>query len=556
MFMTVIVFATCSAQSWFFLQQRAALATKALLDNGALLANQLAVGNRHSILVNDAAHIHEQIAGSLAIEHVAYAVVRSADGQILAADGKGHWAQLLADTHTLELLSLPPHLATASKLSRDPVVRPLRIENGVLRLLESPPSWLGRVADQWLTPWNPPTGYYDIAVPVLQLSPAYDNDPALSLTLRETDAPFALGQLPSSAKQGTLHIGLSDGPMLQQLQLLVFQVFVITGATILVGLVGVLFLARRISDPITALTSAAARIAEGDLTVRANSTSSNEIGSLTRVFNNMVAEIERHELDMQQLNQTLENRVQARTEELQQANHRLQELDRLKTQLVATASHELRTPLTSMTVYLSNLLNGIGGPVTPNQAETLRNISENTGRLRRLIDELLDLSHLQGNRTSLQPEPVQLDKILQNVVDALRHLSARKNLAVHLNFPPSLAPVWGNTDKLRRVFANLLHNAIKYTPSGRDIRLTAEPAPGDIVSVCIEDSGCGIPSHELEKVFLPFYRSASGTTASGSGLGLAIAKELVQLHGGTIRIESTVGKGSRFFVALPTVAGW
>ena len=114
--------------------------------------------------------------------------------------------------------------------------------------------------------------------------------------------------------------------------------------------------------------------------------------------------------------------------------------------------------------------------------------------------------------------------------------------------------MWGDEEKLRQVFVNLIHNALKFTPSGGTIQLTGGNSGSEIVTVCVADSGCGIPPDDLGKIFLPFYRSSNGTDTRGSGLGLSIVKELVELHGGAVRVESTVGKGSRFFVDLPVKA--
>jgi signal transduction histidine kinase len=114
--------------------------------------------------------------------------------------------------------------------------------------------------------------------------------------------------------------------------------------------------------------------------------------------------------------------------------------------------------------------------------------------------------------------------------------------------------VWGDEEKLRQVFTNLIHNAVKFTPPGGIIQLTGGKSNGKIVAMCVADSGCGTPPDELGKIFLPFYRSSKGVATRGSGLGLSIVKELVELHGGAVRVESTVGKGSRFFVDLPVTA--
>lgn len=550
LFTSVIVVFTCSAQGWFFIEEQAAVVTNGLLDNGVVLARHLAAGNQYSILVSNSARIREQIEGLLTIPHVAYVVVRGSDGRILGADGTGDWHKLFIDQRMADLLS-PPAIPLPN--SGEPVVRPVRFDPGAPRFVESAPSLLSRIPGLLLSPIGMEIGYFDVALRVLSSSSTYDNDPALSLTFEETPDRLATERMLSRTPIGTVQIGLSDAHALALLRALVFQVLSLTGLTIALGTIGVFYLARRISAPIKSLTVAATRLEAGDYSVHAIPISSDEIGDLTRTFDTMVRSIEKHERVLRELNQMLEARVLERTAELEQANCRLQELNHLKTALVSSASHELRTPITAMAVYLSNLLDGIGGSITPRQSETLQRIQENTERLRRMVDDLLDLSRLQGRHASFSPTPVRLDRIIQDALYTFLKDRTQKQLSLQFNISQSLDSVWGDSDRLRQVFANLIHNAIKFSPPGGCIGVTAEDSQVGI-TVCIADSGCGIPVEEMDRIFLPFYRCSNGVHTRGAGLGLSIVKELVDLHGGTVRVESAVGKGSRFFVDLPVSA--
>ncbi len=550
LFTSVIVVFTCSAQAWFFIKDQAAVVTNGLIDNGVVLARHLAVGNRYSILVGDSTQIREQIIGLLTIPHVAYVVVRGSDDRLLGVAGNGDWRRLFIDQHGADLLSMPSVL---HPVPGEPVVRPVLLDQDVPHFVESAPSLLGRIPGLLLYPQGGVVGYFDIALPVLSPSTTYYNDPALSLTFEETSDLLAQERAPSRTRIGTVQVGLSDAHALTLLRALVFQVLSLTGLTIVIGTVGVFYLARRINAPIRSLTAAASRLEAGDYSAHAIPASSDEIGDLTRTFNNMVRSIEQHERDLLELNQTLETRIQRRTAELEQANRRLQELNHLKTALVSSASHELRTPITAMAVHLSNLLDGVGGSMTPRQGETLQRIQENTERLRRMVDDLLDLSRLEGRRAPFSPTPVRLDRIIQDALLAFLQDQTQKKLSLHVDVSQSLDCVWGDGDRLRQVFANLIHNAIKFSPPGGDIRVTTEGSRVG-VTVCIADSGCGIPSEEMDRIFLPFYRCSNGTHARGAGLGLSIVKELVDLHGGSVRVESAVGQGCRFFVDLPVSA--
>ncbi len=550
LFTTVIVVLTCSAQGWFSIHEQAAVVTNGLIDNGTVLARHLAAGNRYSILVGDSARIREQITGLLTVPHVAYVVVRTRDGRLLDAGGNGEWHKLFADQPTGDLLSPP---ATPTTNSVEPVVRPIRLDHGVPLPVNAAPSLFSRLPGLLLSPIGAEVGYFDITLPVLSSSATYDDDPALSLTLEETSHQSAEHKGPSHVRLGTVQVGLSDAQALNVLRALVLQSVLLTVLIIALGTVGVFYLARRISAPIKSLTAAASRLEAGDYATQPVPSSSDEIGDLTRTFNNMVRSIEHHARFLQDVNQTLELRVKERTAELEQANNRLQELNHLKTALVSSASHELRTPITAISVHLSNLLDGVGGSITPRQDAALHRIQENTQRLGRMVDDLLDLSRLQGHTAPFVPTGVQLHRIIQDTLLTFTQDRKQKRLSLHVDVSPSLTAIWGDGDRLRQVFANLIHNAIKFSPPGGDIRVTAEASETGI-TVCIADSGCGIPADEIDRIFLPFYRCTNGAHARGSGLGLSIVKELVDLHGGAVRIESIQGKGSRFFVDLPITA--
>lgn len=549
-FTTVIVVFTCSVQGWLFIKEQATVVRDGLIDSGTYMARHLAAGNRYSILVGDSTRIREQIEGLLTIPHVAYVVIRGSDGRLLGAAGNGDWRGLFGDERAADLL-LP--FSTPSPSFGEPTVTPVLLEQGVPRFVELVPSLLDRIPGLVLHPLGVEIGYFDIALPVLSLSAAYDNDPALSLTLKETPDRSAQKRSRSKIRLGTVQIGLSDAHALTVLRVLVVQVLMLTGLIIVLGTICVFYLAKRITTPIKSLTTAASRLEARDFSVRATPASSDEIGDLARTFNNMVRSMEQHERDLRELNQTLEARVQGRTEELEQANRRLQELNHLKTSLVSSASHELRTPITAIAVHLSNMLAGVGGSITPHQGESLQRIQENTERLRRMVDDLLDLSRLQGRRAPLSPMPVRLDRIIHDTLLAFLKDRTQKQLSLHVDVPQSLGSVWGDGDRLCQVFANLIHNAIKFSPPGGTIRVTAIGSRVG-VTICVADSGCGIPSEDMGRIFLPFYRSSNGARARGAGLGLSIVKELVDLHGGSVRVESTVGKGTRFFVDLPVSA--
>ncbi len=265
-------------------------------------------------------------------------------------------------------------------------------------------------------------------------------------------------------------------------------------------------------------------------------------------------EQERTVVELRTLNADLENRVQERTRSLDAANQKLREMDQRKSALVSIASHEIRTPLTSMKGFVENMLAGVTGDLRERQVLYLARVKYNIERLTRTLNDLLDLSRIEAGHVELRLADVSLAEVTAEALESLRPQAEEKSLVLETMAPSLLAPVRGDRDKILQILTNLVHNAIKFTPSSGRISISLTPLEDHAIQVCVADTGCGIASDEVPRVFENFYRSDSGTTeARGAGLGLAITKNLVELHQGRIWVESTVGSGSRFYFTLPTV---
>lgn len=265
-----------------------------------------------------------------------------------------------------------------------------------------------------------------------------------------------------------------------------------------------------------------------------------------------VSERRRTEEALDQLNQTLERRIQDRTGTLQGAVEQLQELDRLKSAFVTIVSHELRTPLASMKGLVENMLDGLAGPLTEKQHHYLSRITLNADRLTRMLNELLNLSRIEAGKMELAPTALSLQELFADLVEGFQPLAQQKSITMETSFADGIPAVHADRDKLYEVVANLLENAIKFTPSGGQIRLGAQRLDPQYITIGVSDTGCGIPEEHMPKIFDKFYRVQSPTGGSaGAGLGLAIAKGLIELHGGTLAVESEPGKGSRFYFTLP-----
>jgi signal transduction histidine kinase len=271
-------------------------------------------------------------------------------------------------------------------------------------------------------------------------------------------------------------------------------------------------------------------------------------------------EVRRHNDEIEALNLGLETKVQERTTELQQANldletanTRLKDLDRMKSQFLSHCSHELRTPLTSIKGFTENMLHGMVGPLAERQHLYLTRISANANRLTRMIGDLLDLSRIEAGTVRLAHQSVSLPSLLDDITQEFMPLTQPKNQELVLETTGEDVTIWGDADRLHQIVTNLVHNAHKFTPEHGRIVVAASADPPNHILLSITDSGPGIPQEALAHLFQAFYqahrRPEIGT--EGLGLGLSIVKQLVELHGATITVESTVGAGTTFCIRFP-----
>jgi len=253
--------------------------------------------------------------------------------------------------------------------------------------------------------------------------------------------------------------------------------------------------------------------------------------------------------------------IEAKNRELVATNERLRELDRLKSNFLATVSHELRTPLTSIIGYSEMLVQGMAGPINPEQDEYIRTILEKGESLLQLISSILDLTQIEAGRMRLAFAPCDLADLVKQAVTAVAPQAQQKGLSLETSVSPSLQRASVDRDKLRQCLVNLLANAVKFTPEGGRVGLSVIPeipdgvlAPGKRgFLLVVQDSGIGIPAEQRERIFESFYQVDQSSTRAygGAGLGLAIVKSFVEAHGGRVRVDSEVGRFSRFTLALP-----
>jgi len=240
-------------------------------------------------------------------------------------------------------------------------------------------------------------------------------------------------------------------------------------------------------------------------------------------------------------------------EELSAMNTRLQSMDRMRAELLTMVSHDLHTPLTAIKGSLEVLQHETVGIEL--SRELLGIAQKNADRLFRMVSDILDLARIEAGRFQRRREPFDGVMSLRATIDRLRRMAEEREIAVSLTVPEDLAAVSADSVRVEQVFANLLGNALKFTPNGGQIAVAVKDMGPELL-VEIRDSGVGIPKEHLNRIFDRFYRVPlpAGSEVEGTGLGLSICKAVVEEHGGRIWVESQVGRGSTFFVTIPKEA--
>lgn len=283
---------------------------------------------------------------------------------------------------------------------------------------------------------------------------------------------------------------------------------------VLVLVIGLYFV-KSIISPIRKMVGSARKLAKGDFSEHIDYKREDEIGELCKAFNYMADELANSE--------------------------------KIKNDFISSVSHELRTPLTAIKGWSETILE-------MRNAETLikgmRVITTETERLSSMVEELLDFSRIQNNRLMLQKDNIDILAELADAVLIYTERAAKNGIIINYHEPEGVAMIFGDKNRLRQVFLNIIDNAVKYTGSDGAVNVDALLKEG-LVEIKISDNGCGISEEDLPKVKNRFYKA--NNTVRGSGIGLAVADELVSLHSGKLEIESKLGEGTTVTITLPTI---
>ncbi|HSJ50632.1 MAG TPA: ATP-binding protein [Actinomycetota bacterium] len=295
-----------------------------------------------------------------------------------------------------------------------------------------------------------------------------------------------------------------------------WQLLVAGAVAAAIALVVARWLARGMTQPLRDMAGAARKMERGDYGQRVETTSRDEVGQLAVAFNRMSSELE--------------------------------SLERVRRDLVANVSHELKTPISALRAHLENLLDGVERP----DPRTLQVMLAQSERLGRMVDQLLELSRLESGDVPLRREPVSLAPLVARVLSEVRVTRGRSDIELSDEVPDDLPTVYADAERVYQVLFNLLDNAVRFTPSGGHVRVSAAGHNG-AVDVAVADTGPGISAEHLPRLFDRFYRvdTSRSRDEGGTGIGLAIARSVVEAHGGRIWAESEPGKGSTFTFELP-----
>jgi signal transduction histidine kinase len=404
----------------------------------------------------------------------------------------------------------------------------------------------------------------------------------LSILLATVIMPLlALGALVYHRTGTELTAVLGSAPLVHHVMSQLFRLILIVTVVALFLAAGIgILLATSISNPLGHMINVIREIEKGNLHARANLISNDETGVLSESFDKMALQLEKNRSELEDLNRNLEFRVTEKTENLtkayerlqasnqnlatanrylEEANRKLKEIDQVKSDFISIVSHELRTPLTSIKAFTELIL------IKPKMPAEKRNrlltiINNETDRLARLINDVLDLTKIESGKLSWRITKVSVEEIIRTSVTGIQSLADNKSLAISTTVARPLPLIFGDRDRLIQVVTNILSNAIKFTPQGGKIQITAShrDAPKPRILVAVSDTGVGIPAGDLKLIFDKFRRSGDVLTnnTEGTGLGLTITRQIIEYHGGTIWAESDPGHGSVFTFTLPLDKSW
>lgn len=329
-------------------------------------------------------------------------------------------------------------------------------------------------------------------------------------------------------KQNIARIGFSQDILNKQISesiaVIRNRIIAVAVGALLIGLLGALLLTKMLTKPIRKIADGAVIIGQGRLNHKISVATRDELGDLAREFNLM--------------------------------SERLKELDQMKSDFVSSVTHELRSPLLSLKMYIDLFFKGTTGTLNDKQKEYLDIMKTCTTRLSRFIDDLLDVAKIERGKMEITPQKIEAIPIIREIAILFKPQVETKGIKLIEDISPDLPLIFADPERIKQVLTNLISNAVKFTP--KDGSITVEAILNKslkCVEISVADTGMGIPKDQLDSVFNKFEQVKDARNSikgpKGTGLGLAIVKGILEAQGGTIKVTSEVGKGSKFIFTLP-----
>ncbi|MBC8107673.1 MAG: HAMP domain-containing histidine kinase [Anaerolineae bacterium] len=362
--------------------------------------------------------------------------------------------------------------------------------------------------------------------------------------------PTAPSTQPSPALIGMISVDLPS--QIKAREILLNRLFLLLAGLIAGSLAIIIFYlitTRLILQPVRVLQETAEKVSKGDLNIRSDINTGDEFQQLSETFNVMLINLKRSADQLRAVNKSLDLKLG----QLAESNVALYESNRLKSEFLANVSHELRTPLNSILGFAELLKDNAAGAVEPKSVRYLQNILSSGHHLLDLINDLLDLAKIEAGKMDVRSEPLPLADLFEGLTSVLKPMTESKQLTIVPSIAADIPILQTDSAKLQQVLYNFLSNAIKFSPPGARIDLTAERSDGKSVRLTVTDRGPGIAADKHGLIFEKFRQLDGSHTRehSGTGLGLAISKELATLLGGTVGLRSAAGEGATFWITIP-----
>lgn len=530
--LVLIVVAVSLVSGYYSLKGARSLLGQELTERGLVLARNLAINAGYGVFTEDTITLNRLLDGVMVEPDVLFAVITNADGRVLARNVRSGQDGTLAQVRG----RLPG--ADAESVMEE------RAGDAEYLLLSAPVQTRESViADE------------EEAFLINLLDLGFSPDERLEM-VREERTVF----------RGKVHLGLSKGDIEAGMGDVSRKVVLITLIVIAAGIAISAVLARLLTKPLLDMTRVTAEVAKGDLGAKVDVAGHDEVALLGAAFNRMTEALESRDEQIRRsqerlaaanrelgdLNAHLEERVAQRTRELETTNRELVEATERKSRFMANLAHELRTPLNSVIGFSEALRDGLLGELNERQLKYVNNIVTSGRHILEMSGGILDLAKIEAGTIQVRLEPLNVVQALDEIVTITEPQAAGKGLTVALHTDGiEGGPAYvADRGKVKQVLYNLVSNAIKFSPEGGEIAVTARPAAGEL-ELRVTDHGPGVPEAGREEIFEEFRQLSDGESAGGSGLGLSITRKLVELHGGRIWVEDSPAGGATFVVRLP-----